>query len=70
MVERIKIPEFEEWISTHGRFYRPWTEEEELILQEYYGKIPPHMLAKKLDRTIKAIRDKADALGIKADRED
>jgi hypothetical protein len=68
MVEIIKVPEFEEYLETHGVLnYRPWSELEEQILEEYYGIIPPALLSEKLGRSIKAIRDKANVMGIKAE---
>jgi hypothetical protein len=66
----IVIPEFDEWIKSHGSYYRLWTEPEEQILIEYYGKVPPNMIAKKLNRSIRAIHEKARAMGIRATRAD
>jgi|WetSurMetagenome_2_1015567.scaffolds.fasta_scaffold415099_2 hypothetical protein len=65
---RIVIPEFEEWIKTHGVAFRPWTEQEESILREYYGKIPTKMIAHKLNRSIKSVQEKARREGICADQ--
>lgn len=63
---RIVIPEFEDWIKTHGVSFNPWSTEEEEILREYYGKIPTKMLAKKLNRSIKSVQEKARREGISA----
>lgn len=63
---KIKIPEFEEYIESHSIHYRSWSPEEEDVLARYYGLIPPKVLAKRLGRTVKSIRDKADAMGISA----
>lgn len=63
---RVTIPEFEEWIEKHGVAFRPWTEQEEEILFSYYGKIPTKMLAAKLNRSIKAINEKARRMNISA----
>jgi pyruvate/oxaloacetate carboxyltransferase len=62
----IIIPEFEEYIAKHGSYYRLWTEDEEIILAAYYGKVPPARIAKKLNRSIRAIHEKARAMGIRA----
>jgi hypothetical protein len=67
---RITIPEFEEWIEFHGKSFRPWTPEEEMILAEYYGEVPTKMIADKLDRSIKAVNEKARRMGISATGED
>lgn len=67
MTIKIRIPEFEDYIQTVGiNKRRPWTEQEEEILMEYYGVIPTALIAKHLDRTIKSIQDKATAMGISA----
>lgn len=66
---KITIPEFEEWIERNGVNFRPWTPDEEDILQTYYGRIPTPMLAKKLQRTIKAVNEKARRMGIRADHD-
>jgi hypothetical protein len=66
---RIVIPEFEDWIETHGESFRPWTQEEEEVLEAYYGRVPTRMLKEKLDRSIKAINEKARRMGIQAGRD-
>jgi hypothetical protein len=70
MTHKFQIPEFEEYIRTCGMAHitsRPWNEYEEGVLSEYYGIIPLDVLSKKLGRTIKAIQDKANTMGIKAE---
>lgn len=65
-----RIPEYEEFIKEHGVKFknRPWGEDEEEVIRRYYGIIPTGELAKRLnDRTIKAVQDKAHAMGIKAE---
>lgn len=65
MVEKIRIPEFEEYIQKFGiHKYRVWSEQDENILRTYYGIIPTHMLAAHLDRSIKSVQDKACSMGI------
>lgn len=64
-MEHIRVPEFEEYIQKFGPHkYRTWTAQEEDVLREYYGIIPPAMLARHLGRSIKSIQDKAYAIGI------
>lgn len=59
----IVIPELEE---VYGQVdFRHWNEEEEAILDKYYGKVPFRILIKYFpDRTPNAVRCKARAIGI------
>ncbi len=68
-MQTIKIPEFEEYILEHGIWTgnKPWDEVSEQMIRDYYGIIPTEILAKKLDRSIKSIQDKAGAMGVKAE---
>jgi hypothetical protein len=38
---------------------RPWTAAEIAILKEYYNKVDPNLLVKKLNRSLHGIRTKA-----------
>jgi hypothetical protein len=48
----------------YGRGGRPWTEEEEKVLIENYGKTPYQEIAQKIDRTKWAVRARATKLGL------
>jgi len=65
MIQKIVIPEFEEYIRKFGpNRYKIWSEQEELVLREYYGIVPTSVLAQYLDRSVKSVQNKAAALGI------
>jgi len=67
MTEKIKIPEFENYIEKFGiNRFRVWTEQEEDIIRRYYGIVPTSLLAKYLKRTIKAVHDKAYTMNVRA----
>jgi hypothetical protein len=46
---------------------RPWSKQETAILCQFYGSVPTPVLAKKLDRTVTSIQNKASGLGLRFD---
>lgn len=51
-----------EWLLTsHGD---PWTEVQEQVLREAYGKVPTERIAKALGRTVMAVEVRAKAIGV------
>jgi len=45
---------------------RPWTERDEGVLREYYGRVPAAALARELGRTPSAVQNKANGMGLSA----
>ncbi|RLI87770.1 MAG: hypothetical protein DRP01_01175 [Archaeoglobales archaeon] len=44
---------------------RRWSEREIEVLKEYYGRIPTRDLARILSRTVDAVKQKANTLGLR-----
>ena len=54
------------WPLTHNR--RPWTEVQDDVLREAYGKAPVERIAKVLGRSVTAIDRRAKDIGLVDDR--
>ncbi len=48
-------------LTNHGE---PWTEVQEQVLREAFGKVPVERIAKALGRTVKAVEVRAKAIGV------
>lgn len=44
--------------------HRPWETWEDEILREFHGKVPNHILAQKLGRTISVVSHRLEKLGL------
>lgn len=58
----IDVSDLEALAETYEPPYKRWTKEEEEILRRFHGRVPVEALAKKLNRSLSAIRNKAHEL--------
>lgn len=60
LVRELVIPELEESVQTR----RYWTEEEDSVIRRYYGKADSGKIAAHLNRTKRAVQNRASDLGV------
>ena len=60
-MERI-VAELDRAAKTYRAKCRPWTEADSALVKKYYGKVPPKLLAEKLNRSIDSIQSRASKL--------
>ena len=48
-----------------GRFERTWTPKQDVVLQEWYGKVPDTELAEQLETSVDVLQHRAPKLGLR-----
>lgn len=64
----ITIPELEEAAMNFSPRNKPWTEEDEAVMREYYGRVSVQKLADYLNRSRGSVTNKAQEMGIACKR--
>jgi hypothetical protein len=62
--QTVVVPELERAMQEYIPRYKPWTAEEEGIMDVYYNRVDITLLMKQLGRTKGSIQDKAGSMGI------
>jgi len=60
----VSVPELDELIRTTKPRSVPWTENDESVMRQYYGKVSAKELAKYLGRRLSAVTNKARYMGL------